>query len=78
MSTMVATQPELAVQPELRNVFRAVQVFRIDESVSWLRADDEITGEDVMPGFRCRVGDFFPAEAEAPVQAEPALEVGHS
>jgi Uma2 family endonuclease len=59
-------------------VFRAVQVFRIDESVSWLRADDEITGEDVIPGFRCRVGDFFPAESEAPAQPDPAPEVGHS
>jgi Uma2 family endonuclease len=46
-------------------VFRAVQIFRHDDTVSWLRSNDEISGEDVIPGFRCRVGDFFPKEAEA-------------
>jgi Uma2 family endonuclease len=27
------------------------------------RADDELTAENVLPGFRCKVGDFFPAPA---------------
>jgi len=55
----------------IRPVFRAVEVFRSDETVSWLRADDELSGEDVIPGFRCRVGDLFPKEAEAAANAKP-------
>jgi Uma2 family endonuclease len=55
----------------VRPVFRAVQVFRSDETVSWLRADDELSGEDVIPGFRCRVGDLFPKEAEAAANVQP-------
>jgi Uma2 family endonuclease len=51
---------------------RAVQVFRSDRSVSWLWAADELSGEDVLPGFRCKVDDLFPkvsqAEAETPNQ----------
>ncbi len=39
---------------------KAVQVFRADGSESWLRAPDELSGEDVIPGFRCRVEAFFP------------------
>jgi Uma2 family endonuclease len=26
-------------------------------------ADDDLTAEEVLPGFRCKVGDFFPAPA---------------
>jgi Uma2 family endonuclease len=29
-----------------------------------LRENDELTGEDIVPGFRCRVGDFFKAPAK--------------
>jgi hypothetical protein len=28
-----------------------------------LREEEEIDGGDVLPGFRCRVGDFFPPPA---------------
>jgi Uma2 family endonuclease len=55
-------------------VFPAVQVFRSNRSESWLWAEDEISGEDVIPGFRCRVGDFFPKEAEDATEPEPAPE----
>ncbi len=41
----------------VRPVLRAVEVFRSDKTVSWLWADDELSGEDVIPGFRCRVGE---------------------
>jgi Uma2 family endonuclease len=37
-----------------------VRVYRPDESSQSLREDDELDGEDVLPGFRCRVGDLFP------------------
>ncbi len=38
-----------------------VEIHRADGSVTKLHASDEITGEDVLPGFRCRVEAFFPA-----------------
>jgi len=44
------------VSPETRTV----QVVRGDRSMSWLRAGDELSGEDVLPGFHCRVDDLFP------------------
>jgi Uma2 family endonuclease len=39
---------------------RTVQVYRPDGSSQRLSANEEISGEDVLPGFRYRVGDFFP------------------
>jgi Uma2 family endonuclease len=44
---------------------KAVQVFRADGSVSGFRASAELSGEDVIPGFRCRVDAFFPMSAPA-------------
>jgi Uma2 family endonuclease len=46
---------------------RTVQVYRADNSGTRLRESDDLTGEDVVPGFRCRVGDLFP-----PPPAQPA------
>lgn len=39
---------------------RVVLVHRADGTRSVLTARDEIDGEDVLPGFRMRVGQFFP------------------
>jgi Uma2 family endonuclease len=39
---------------------RTVLIYRVDGSVARLRADQELTGEDVLPGFRCRVDAFLP------------------
>lgn len=39
---------------------RRVHVHRLDGAVSVLGADAELTGETVLPGFACRVGDLFP------------------
>jgi Uma2 family endonuclease len=52
---------------------RTVQVWRSDQSGAWLGAEDELSGEDVVPGFRCRVADLFPVppRAENDVPAEP-------
>lgn len=36
-----------------------VRVHRVDGSVSHLREQDELSGEDVLPDFRCRVSDLF-------------------
>jgi Uma2 family endonuclease len=59
----------------VRPAARAVQVFRGDRSERWLWAADELSGEDVLPGFGCKVGDLFPnpsqAEAQDPTKADP-------
>jgi len=43
------------VNPETK----AVRVHRADGTVTVLREKDELDGEDVVPGFRCRVADLF-------------------
>jgi Uma2 family endonuclease len=48
------------VDPEAR----IVEIHRRDGTVTKLHASDEITGEDVLPGFSCRVEAFFPAPDE--------------
>jgi len=47
------------INPEARKVF----IHRRDQSVSALREADELSGEDVLPGFRCRVSTIFPAKS---------------
>jgi Uma2 family endonuclease len=42
---------------------RTVSVHRADGSVSVLREHEDLDGEDVLPGFRCRVGELFPPTA---------------
>jgi Uma2 family endonuclease len=39
---------------------RQVYVHRGDGTMSKVREGDQLLGEDVVPGFRCRVGDLFP------------------
>jgi Uma2 family endonuclease len=39
---------------------RTVRVHRQIRSMGWLREDDELSGEDVLPAFRCRVSKLFP------------------
>jgi Uma2 family endonuclease len=43
---------------------RIVYVYRSDGSIVGLREQQEISGEDVVPGFRCRVAEFFPVPEE--------------
>ncbi|HVS40325.1 MAG TPA: Uma2 family endonuclease [Gemmataceae bacterium] len=40
---------------------RTVRIHRADGTQAYLRESDELTGEDVVPGFRCRVGTLFAA-----------------
>ncbi|MFO0953053.1 MAG: Uma2 family endonuclease [Isosphaeraceae bacterium] len=42
---------------------RSVRVHRLDGSISGLRGGDELTGDDVLPGFRCPVNVLFPPPA---------------
>jgi len=39
---------------------RTAMVYRADGSVTRLHEDDELSGEAVIPGFRCRVRDILP------------------
>lgn len=38
---------------------RSVTVFRSLRDVKVLRVDESLSGEDVLPGFECRVGEVF-------------------
>jgi Uma2 family endonuclease len=51
-----------------------VRVYRLDGSSQSLREKDELSGEDVLPGFQCRVADLFPRPPATPQQGngEPA------
>jgi Uma2 family endonuclease len=43
----------------LDQVRRDARVYRADGTVSTVRLDDELDGEDVFPGFRCRLQDIL-------------------
>ncbi len=49
------------VDPETQ----VVEVVRGGGAPEFLTASDHLDGEDVLPGFRCRVGDLFPQAADA-------------
>lgn len=40
-------------------LLRTVSVYHSDGSIVTLTENEELTAEDVLPGFRCRVGDIF-------------------
>jgi len=42
---------------------RTVRVHRRDGSVSYLREGEELSGEDIVPGFRCPLREIFPPHA---------------
>jgi Uma2 family endonuclease len=45
---------------------RTVTVYRPNKGPRVYTEDDELTGEDVLPGFRCRVADFFYVPGQEP------------
>ena len=47
------------IYPEIKTVV----IHRADGTLSKLYAGDELTGEGVIPGFRCKVADLFPTSA---------------
>ncbi|MFL5341821.1 MAG: Uma2 family endonuclease [Gemmataceae bacterium] len=51
---------------------RSVEVYRADGTVSKIKADGELSGEDVLPGFRCPVAALFPSSPQPPVNGQPA------
>ena len=57
---------------------RSVMVYRRDGSISRLLEENELSGEDVVPGFRCKLSEIFPplrrsedAKPAAPVPNRP-------
>jgi Uma2 family endonuclease len=44
-------------------ISRTARVVGLDGSNADLGPDDHLSGQDVLPGFACRVGDLIPAEA---------------
>jgi Uma2 family endonuclease len=48
------------IYPNLETVF----IRRSNGTLTQLRQNDELTGEDVIPGFCCRVGSLFPPIAQ--------------
>jgi Uma2 family endonuclease len=59
------------INPELRTA----TIYRADGSVRILFEDDELSGEDVIPGFRCPLREILPkrqpAETGPPMPAGP-------
>src|ERR1700722_11666707 len=46
-------------------VSRIVDVYRQSGAFTRLRDTDELTGDDVLPGFSCRVSELFPVSIPA-------------
>jgi Uma2 family endonuclease len=44
---------------------RKARVFRIDGPPAVLAEDDELSGEDIIPGFRCPLSEILPRRAPA-------------
>jgi len=50
---------------------RTVRIHRGDGSVGYLREDDEISGEEIIPGFRCPVREILPPQ-KPPEELSPS------
>jgi Uma2 family endonuclease len=51
---------------------RSVTVYRVNQLPQVFEGDDELTGDPELPGFRCRVAEFFflPGEEAAPTPSQ--------
>jgi Uma2 family endonuclease len=45
---------------------RSAWVHRVNGPVSYLHEDDQLSGEDVIPGFRCPIREIFPLREPSP------------
>jgi Uma2 family endonuclease len=59
---LVAVPMVWVVNPPSRSVY----VYMANGSIRRLTADDELTGDPLLPGFRVRVADLFPAPTPRP------------
>jgi Uma2 family endonuclease len=50
---------------------RTLQIYHPDGTSVRLHEDAEVTGEDIIPGFRCRVIEFFPTKPESAPTTSP-------
>lgn len=50
---------------------RNVTVFRPGKQPYVLKESQELTGDDILPDFRCRVAEFFELPGEAPTLKKP-------
>ncbi|WP_165230417.1 Uma2 family endonuclease [Aquisphaera insulae] len=57
-------------------VTRKGWIYRADGSVSLIREDGELSGEDVLPGFRCPLRSILPAVSERKLPVEPESDNG--
>jgi Uma2 family endonuclease len=48
-----------------------ITVYRADSGPTTLEKDQVLKGDPVLPGFRCRVADFFLLPGEPPAKAAP-------
>jgi Uma2 family endonuclease len=55
---------------EINPEARTVCIHRRDGSINRLREDGELSGEDVLPGFCCRLAMIFPEKSAAKPEAE--------
>ena len=44
---------------------RTVRVHRVNRMLTDIQEEEELTGEELLPEFRCRVGDIFPSPRPA-------------
>jgi Uma2 family endonuclease len=57
---------------------RTVTIRRSDGTVSYLHENEDLSGEDVIPGFRCSVREIFPQHEELPEERQnPNSPNGH-
>jgi Uma2 family endonuclease len=54
---------------EINPEARTVRIYRPDGSIIRLREDGELSGEDVLPGFRCRLATIFPEKTTTKPEA---------
>lgn len=47
---------------------RSIVVYPLKRRPAIFTDDDELAAEDILPGFRCKVRDFFPVSAAAPLK----------
>jgi len=50
---------------------RTVRIYRLGGMSSLVREDQELDGEDVLPGFRCPIRDLFPSQSLAGPASSP-------
>jgi Uma2 family endonuclease len=58
----LGVQAVWVVDPETRDV----SVYRPGHAPRVVRADEELTGEDSLPDFRCRASEFFQRPGQKP------------